>query len=128
MQAPREDNAGVHRLVILHALVVVVAGGCRGGAAGASCGQVGATFQAIAGAEVAVAKIDDATRRAVADQIPAMRDALVAVCKDGAWTAQVRDCMAKAPDHAALQACEAGLTDDQRRAIDKATRGDSDDH
>ena len=117
----------MHRRHILHALLVAT--GCRGGdGGGASCGQVGATFQAMAGAEVAAAKIDDATRRAVADQLPAMRDALVAVCKDGAWTAQVRDCMARAPDHAALQACEAGLTDDQRRAIDKATRGDSDDH
>jgi hypothetical protein len=124
MQAPREDNAGVLRLSVL---VALLAGGCHGGADGASCGQVGTAFQAIAGAEVAAAKIDDATRRAVADQIPAMRDALVAVCKDGAWAAQVRDCMAKAPDHAALQSCEAGLTDDQRRAIDKATRGESDD-
>ena len=113
----------MHRLLVS----VVLVCGCRGGGGGASCGQVGAAFQAIAGDEVAAANIDDATRRGVADQIPAMRDALVAVCKDGGWTAQVRDCMAKAADHVALQACEAGLTDDQRRAIDKATRGESDD-
>ena len=114
----------MHRLVV----VALLAGGCRGGAgAGASCGQVGATFQAMAGAELGAATVDDATRRAVADQIPAMRDALVGVCKDGAWSAQVRDCMAKAPDHVALQACESALTDDQRRAIDKATHGEPDD-
>jgi hypothetical protein len=29
--------------------------------------------------------------------------------------------MAKAPDHVALQACEAQLTDDQRKAIAKGT-------
>ena len=109
-------------------LAVLLAGGCRGGAAsGATCESVAGAFQTMAKSELAAAKVDDATRRAVADQIPAMRDSLVAVCKDGAWSAQVRDCMAKAPDHTVLQACESGLTDDQRRAIDKATRGESDD-
>jgi len=109
-------------------LAVLLAAGCRGGATtGATCETVAGAFQTMAKSELAAAKVDDATRRAVADQIPAMRDALVAVCKDGAWSAQVRDCMAKAPDHAALQACESALTDEQRRAIDKATRGDADD-
>lgn len=113
-----EDNAYVHRL-----LVIALLAGCRGGAKD-SCESVAATVQTLAHAELAAAKVDEGTRRAVADQIPAMRDALVGVCRDGKWSAQVRACMVAAMDHAALQACESGLTDDQRRAIDKASSGD----
>jgi hypothetical protein len=32
--------------------------------------------------------------------------------------------MVAAPDHAALQACEQQLTDDQRKALDRAARGE----
>lgn len=120
----RRDKTEVPRLL---ALIVLLAA-CRGGAKdGATCETVAGAFQTMAKAELLAAKVDDATQRAVADQIPAMRDALVAVCKDGAWSAQVRDCMAKAADHVALQACESGLSDDQRRAIDKSTQGQSGD-
>ena len=102
--------------------LLLVAAGCRGGAKD-SCESVAANFQTLARGELESAKVDDATRRAVADQIPAMRDSLVGVCKDGKWSAEVRGCMAKAADHVALQACESALTDDQRRAIDKASSG-----
>ena len=105
-------------------VLLLVAGCHRGASDGATCEAVGGTFQTIARGEIEGAKVDQATYRDVSDQIPAMRDALVAVCKDGGWSAQVRNCMAKAADHPALQACEAGLTDDQRRAIDKAAHDD----
>jgi hypothetical protein len=107
-------------------LVLALLAGCHGGAHD-SCESVAANFQKIARTELEAAKVDDATRRDVADQIPAMRDSLVAVCRDGTWSAQVRECMAKAADHVALQACETGLSDDQRRAIDKAAIGQTDD-
>jgi len=101
-------------------LLLVAIAACHKGE-GASCGQVGQQFQAIALTELGAAKTDDATRRTVTDQLPALRDSLVAFCKDDAWSVQVRDCMAKAGDHAALQACEAQLTDEQRKAIAKGT-------
>ncbi len=108
-------------------LALVLLAACHGGGARDSCESVAANFQTLARGELDAAKVDDATRRAVADQIPAMRDSLVGVCKDGKWSTQVRECMAKAADHVALQACEAALTDDQRRAIDKAASGQTGD-
>jgi hypothetical protein len=96
---------------------------CHGGAKD-SCEAVGAQFATIARADLTAAKADEATERAVSDQIPALRDSLVAVCKDGKWSQAIRDCLAKAADHPAILACEAGLTDDQRKAIDKASRGE----
>ena len=117
------DNAYVSR-VLAPLLIAACVGACHRGGDGASCETVAGAFQAMARSELDAAKVDEATRRAVSEQIPAMRDSLVAVCKDGSWSVQVRDCMAKAADHAALQLCETQLTDDQRRAIAKAARGD----
>lgn len=103
------------------AALLLVLGACHGrGHGGASCGQVGANFLSIARNDASHAKLDDATRRALDEQLPAMRDALANSCKDGGWSAAVRDCMAQAGDHAALQACEQQLTDAQRRALDDA--------
>ena len=69
--------------------------------------------------------IDDTLRRAVADQLPAMRDSLDQICGEGKWSAAVRDCMVKAEDRVALEACERQLTDDQRAALDRSTRGET---
>jgi hypothetical protein len=103
-------------------LLVLVS--CRGGD-GASCGKAGGALQVIARAELDASHVDDATRRDVEDQLPAMRDSLVELCTDGAWAREVRDCMAIAADRTAFTACEQRLTDDQRKAIDRAARGDS---
>jgi hypothetical protein len=69
------------------------------------------------------AAVDPATRRAVGDQLPAMRDSLTQICTDGKWSTQVRNCMVNAADHVALQACQRELTDEQRRALEVAARG-----
>lgn len=105
---------------------VILVFACRAKASdGPPCGTVGGRFFTLASGDLANATVDPATRRAVADRLPAMRDALGQACTDGAWSAAVRACMVDAPDHVALQACEQQLTDDQRRGLDHAARGDS---
>jgi hypothetical protein len=89
----------------------------------APCGTVASRLFTLAREDLAKATVDPATRRAVADQLPAMRDALTKVCTDGAWSTQVRNCMANAPDHAAFQVCQTQLTDEQRRGLDRAATG-----
>jgi len=69
------------------------------------------------------AKVDEATARAVTDQLPAMRDALAQACTDGAWSAATRGCLVRANDHAGIEACEQQLTDEQRRDLDRVSRG-----
>jgi hypothetical protein len=109
-------------------LLLVLALACACGkkhADDAPCGTVASRLFMIAKDDLAKATVDSATRRAVADQLPAMRDALTQVCTDGAWTTQVRNCMANAADHAAFQACQTQMTDDQRRGLDRAARGET---
>jgi hypothetical protein len=67
--------------------------------------------------------VNGATRRAVEDQLPAMRDSLAQACADGRWSAAVRSCLVAASDHVGFEACEQQLTDDQRRDLDRANRG-----
>ena len=106
------------------AAVLLVLGACHGhGQGGASCRQVATAFLTIARSDASHATLDDGTRRALDEQLPAMRDALANACSDGGWSAAVRDCMAKAGDHAALQTCEEQLTDAQRRALHDAASG-----
>ena len=108
------------------ALVVTlaIASGCRGRSDAPPCATVAGRFFAIARAELGSANPPEELRKAVADQLPAMRDSLAQACEDGAWTAQVRECMVRAEDHVALQACERALTEDQQRALDRAARGE----
>jgi hypothetical protein len=93
------------------------------------CSAVAARFLDIARTDLArvggdgQAGIDRATRRAVEDQLPAMRDALAQVCADGRWSAAVRGCLVAASDHVGFEACEQQLSDDQRRDLDRANRG-----
>jgi len=63
------------------------------------------------------AKYDDATRRLVMDQLPAMRDSLVDACTETKWSDAVRRCLVDAVDHAAFEACQQQLTDAQRQAL-----------
>lgn len=107
------------------AVALVLGAGCRGGARdpGPPCSAVAARFLDIARHDLDQAKVDDATRRAVTDQLPAMRDSLAQACSDGAWTAAVRSCLVAARDHVGFEACEQQLTDEQRRDLDRANRG-----
>jgi hypothetical protein len=111
-----------------------LAAACRGPARdpGPPCSAVGARFLDIARTDLARAggsgqagpnAIDPATRRAVEDQLPAMRDSLAQMCADGRWSAAVRGCLVAAGDHVGFEACEQQLTDDQRRDLDRANRG-----
>jgi hypothetical protein len=79
----------------------------------------------LASQDLGSAAVDPATRRAVADQLPAMRDSLTQICADGKWSTQVRNCMVNAADHVAFQACQQQLTDEQRRALELASRGET---
>jgi hypothetical protein len=106
-------------------LAVLVIAGCRRDPnAPPPCGAVGAKLLVLARAELDAKAADgkpkhvDATRRAVLDQLPAMRDALVNACTDTQWSGAVRRCLADAPDHVAFEACQQQLTDPQRKALE----------
>lgn len=108
-------------------LVALACAGCRGrtGDAAPPCGAVAARFLQLAQHDLDQARADDATRRAVADQLPALRDSLAQACAEGAWSAGVRTCLVAAVDHLGFEACQQQLTDEQRRDLDRATRGGS---
>jgi hypothetical protein len=113
--------------VVRHALLVALLLGavaCRGrGDAAPPCSAVAARFVDIARHELANAKLDEATSRAVMDQLPAMRDSLSQACTGGKWSAGVRQCLVQASDPAGFEICEQQLTDEQRRDLERATRG-----
>ena len=128
MHERRVENLRVARPAILALLavsLVILAGACRGGAGDAAppCSAVAARFLEIAKYDLKNAKVDEATARAVTDQLPAMRDALAQACTEGRWSAATRGCLVRANDHAGVEACEQQLTDEQRRDLDRATRG-----
>jgi hypothetical protein len=108
--------------------LVLPGAACRGPARdlGPPCSAVAARFLDIARTDLARAAqdgVDAATRRAVEDQLPAMRDSLTQACADGRWSAEVRGCLVAASHHVGFEACEQQLTDDQRRDLDRANRG-----
>ena len=105
---------------------IAAAAGCHASGGAPACEAVAGRFYALATGELATAPaVDPATARAVSDQLPAMRDALKDSCKDNAWSAEVRTCMAGAADHAAMQACETQLTAAQRAALESASHGEA---
>jgi hypothetical protein len=110
--------------VVVRALLVLVlaAGGCKRNADAPPCGAVGATFFALTkdGLSHATLDTDHDLRRAVEDQLPAMRDSIVHACTESKWSAAVRKCLVEAKDHVAFQACEQQLTDAQRQALDRS--------
>ncbi|MFT3692384.1 MAG: hypothetical protein QM831_04535 [Kofleriaceae bacterium] len=84
-----------------------------------SCEAVGGTFYGIATGDLGKASVDAKTERRVKDQLPAMRDELVTVCKDSKWEPAVRTCMGSASTHDAFLACETQLTPTQRDWLDR---------
>lgn len=92
-----------------------------------TCGAVASHFMFVAEQELAAARVDDATRRAVQAQLSGMRDSLAAACAASQWTEQVRRCLHAAGDHVAFEACQQELTEAQRRALDdRAARDPAD--
>jgi hypothetical protein len=122
MGARGRENRWVVRCALLVSLLV--AGACGGRGDGAPpCSAVAARFVDIARHELTKAKLDEATGRAVRDQLPAMRDSLSQACAEGKWSGGVRQCLVQASDHAGFELCEQQLTDEQRRDLERATRG-----
>ncbi|MEO6777664.1 MAG: hypothetical protein ABI467_32360 [Kofleriaceae bacterium] len=113
----------MRRILVLAAGLAAVAA-CRTKPEAPPCGTVAGQFFRLASEDLGSASVDDRTRRAVADQLPAMRDSLAIACSDGAWSAAVRTCMVNAPNHAAFQTCEQQLTPDQHVALDRAADAD----
>jgi len=111
-------------VALVAALTCAGAAACKTKSDAPPCGTVGGQFYRLASDELGSAGTDEATRRAVADQLPALRDSLAIACSDGKWSAAVRSCMVAAANHAAFQACEQQLTDDQRKALDHAADGE----
>jgi hypothetical protein len=105
------------------ALLFALAASCRGGTTDAPCGTAAGRFYMIAKADLD--KVDDETRRAVEDQLPAMRDALDRACREDDWTSRVRNCLANAPNHQAFEDCERGLTEAQRNGLERTARGET---
>ena len=115
----------LRRLLVLLGLGAIATGCHRKSADDAPCATVAGRMFTLASEDLGSAAVDPATRRAVADQLPAMRDSLTQICTDGKWSTQVRNCMANAADHVALQACQQQLTDEQRRQLELASRGET---
>lgn len=113
------------RAAALAAVAALMAGCRRDPDAAPPCGAVAAHFLYLAGEDLARADVDEAGRRAVRAQLPAMRDSLAAACAASQWTEQVRRCLHAAVDHAAFETCQQGLTEAQRRALDRAARGEA---
>lgn len=123
------------RLPRVAALALAVAVSAAAAAAGACrrdpdaappCGSIAAHFMYLAEEGLARSGIDDASRRAVRAQLPAMRDSLATACTDTQWSEQVRRCLHAAGDHVGFETCQQGLTEAQRRALDRAARNETD--
>ena len=90
------------------------------------CGAVAAHFMYVAEQDLLRPDIDEPTLRAVSAQLPAMRDALATACADSQWSEQVRRCLHAAGDHVGFETCQQELSLAQRRALDRAARGEAD--
>jgi hypothetical protein len=106
----------------MRALLVVLACACRSGEVDAPCATAAGRYFTIVKGELDKATVDDVTRHAVEDRLPAMSESLERACREGGWSPRVRNCLANAPDHAAYDACHQQLTETQRSALDRATR------
>ena len=105
-------------------LAVLLFAGCkRDPNAAPPCGAVGAKLFVLARADLDndKARYDETTRRAIMDQLPAIRDALVNACTETKWSDAVRRCLVDATDHLAFEACQQQLTDAQRQALAKGS-------
>lgn len=112
----------MHRVLVIVGFVLACRATPR---AGAPCNAVATRQRTLAEGALGSATVEPATRALVERSLPALQEALMRACEGGAWSPAVRDCMVQAPDHAAFQACELRLTDDQRRALDLAARGET---
>lgn len=110
------------RLAAVLALALVACN--RGTADAPPCGAVGAKFLALTKDSLTKSTLGEDMRRGVLESLPAMRDSLVSVCGESKWSGAVRTCLVEANDHLAFEACEQQLTDVQRRALDRSSRGE----
>jgi hypothetical protein len=124
--ARERKTFGVVRASVLVALAsTLLLGACKRGSADAPpCAAVGAKFLLLTRDSLTKSTIGEDMRRGVLESLPAMRDSIVTVCTDSTWSAAVRKCLVEANDHVAFEACEQQLTDAQRRALDRSSRGE----
>lgn len=121
--------------------LAAAAGACqRASDAAPPCGAVAARFMYLAEQDLSRSGVDEASRRAVLAQLPAMRDSLATACADTQWSERVRRCLHAAGDHVGFETCQQELTEVQRRALDHmaassqpagsdpAARGETDPH
>jgi hypothetical protein len=114
----------VVRLACVLALALVA---CKRGSADAPpCGAVGSKFLMLTKDALTKSTLSADMRRGVLESLPAMRDSIVAVCSESKWSGPVRTCLVDANDHLAFEACEQQLTDAQRKALDRSSRGEDD--
>ena len=106
---------------------VALLAACGRGGDAPSCAAVASNFALIATKELDATSQDAEAQRAVRAQLPAMRDALDHACSDSAWSAAVRTCLQAAATGQAFQACEAQLTEGQRRELDRLESGEKSD-
>jgi hypothetical protein len=116
---PRRPRAALLGAALL-AGVAALASACKRQHDEVPCGAVAARVLAIAQAETQPGKGDETLRQRVALQLPALRDSVDASCALGNWTLEMRRCMTKAGDSAALVACQRHLDDAQRAALARA--------
>jgi len=115
------------RLALAAIVALAAAGACRRDPdAAPPCGAVAAKLMHLAGEDLGRSGVDDAARRAVLAQLPAMRDSLAAACTETQWSERVRRCLHAAGDHVAFETCQQELTEAQRRALDRRARDEPD--
>ena len=106
----------------LLALVTTLGPGCKKGSGTASCDAVGARFHAIAESDLAKEKdVGAAERDRVHQLLGPLRDSLEKSCRDNAWSAEARACMAAAADEGAFRGCESRLTGEQRALLEQSS-------
>ena len=115
---PNADGPKTPR-VLRAVIAILFVAGCGSSKGPPPCAAVGAKLVVLAQAELDKATLDEATRRLVLDQLPAMRDTLVNVCNDTKWDPAVRTCMVDATDHATFEQCEGALNSTQREALER---------
>jgi hypothetical protein len=90
----------------------------------ATCQDVGTRFLELVRQQVGEAArggLDDTTRAQIETHAPAMRDAMVRACEDGAWADETRACFARARSDTAMTACYESMPAEQRALLEKAS-------
>jgi hypothetical protein len=104
-------------------LILVAACGRNAAEDPAPCAAVGGRVQAVAKAELAAVQgLPPETRSSAELDLGPLKDEVDDACRKGAWPVEARACMLTAKTGAALQACAAALTPEQRDPLAKVKK------